>query len=1241
MSRKNNKVTPFRFPFDIDTRYFLALAFLFFVISIQPVNEFIFSKLTIPKLKAKIEADVVQRLSVFNQLVTDTATIDHAFSQTLNSEQFEVLNRLTFSVHFFVNGELVCWNKIKTRIPVDTFKENEPTPYRDSSGYFVVIQKNFQYDGKRHSIVALLRIKNDYGIENTYFTRNYVAGDPENDFNLKLSEKEMPGSLPLIVNDKTQFFIYRDPGQLQINDKNGWRLFLSAAPFILFGVSIHTYYKVAINKKNILQIFSLLLLTVLLIRGATYWWGFPTDFREFSAFSAEYLWCDSLNKSLGDLFINMCLLFWILLYFIINVQGKLYDLEKNKFRSVFGIIILGISITACMYLSRLVYRITRDSVIPFDTTHFDQLNLLSFLGVLTFMVIFVNIVYVAIIARNYMLACFSNRYVKYILMIVIWLFVEILGVRMDNDVSNVPVLICIVALFIMQDLNYLKTKFDFNSYKLMIWLLFISAIGSLFLTLLLSKREVAERERFARKLLGRNETSLHDRLATKLLFMEQDTIIQKALSKGVLYRKGVVHYIQNAYFSEEENDFRIRINFPVDRVKNPHQVLSSRVGYGSLSLQAIGENMIYKMYPGITVSGIEDVVIEIELSRQSTDLVNEYADLLLSKNETDMATNDQYSYAFYSDSSLIERRGIQVFPYLLATDKPFKDTAHRLYRINPENSELWVRNQNGQNRVVVVKSANSLYLFTTLFAYIFFIYFVTVSLYILGNIIARSNLIYKRFLNLLSINLRLRIHFSILVVELCSFIIIGYFTSIFLIKKVDERMKNDLSKYSYSIQQEAKNSNWDAEMALQPSVPAVANVGLNIEMMKIIADRFSVNLNLYSVDGGNLLFSTMPELFRREVLSDRIDPAIFYQLKQGSFNNTIQQEKIGLLNFLSSYFLIRDASGAQIGIVQLPFFLSDSEIRSETTTIVTTLINIYIFVFLISAVIAFLLTKSVTRPFTYIVKQFTKINLSKTNEPLKWFDSDEIGLLIKEYNRMLRKLENSTVQLAKNEREIAWREMAKQVAHEIKNPLTPMKLSLQMLERAIKNNATNVNDIAIRVTKTLVEQIDNLSFIATNFSNFAKLPVSEREVFALNELLYSVTGMYHDDINHEFLFMIPDYEILLYADKSQIMRVFTNIIQNAIQSIPEDRKGNIALTISKVKNNHVRVSISDNGEGISDERSAKLFQPYFTTKTSGTGLGLAMCKDIIEESDGKITFESVIDEGTTFHVDLPIHMEAI
>ncbi len=403
-----------------------------------------------------------------------------------------------------------------------------------------------------------------------------------------------------------------------------------------------------------------------------------------------------------------------------------------------------------------------------------------------------------------------------------------------------------------------------------------------------------------------------------------------------------------------------------------------------------------------------------------------------------------------------------------------------------------------------------------------------------------------------------------------------------------------------------------------------------------LSKRFDVNLSLFDIENGSLLYSSQPDLFQSGVLSNLMPHNTFYELKNNNKEHVINPENIGNFNYIVSYSFLKDSIGKYTAILQLPYIFSNFEITSETNSVIVTIVNMYVFVFLISSLLALFISNSVSRPFKFIVKQFTQINLSKTNEPLKWNNSDEIGMLVKEYNRMLRKLENSTVLLAKNEREMAWREMAKQVAHEIKNPLTPMKLSLQMLERAIKNNNPNVAEMTSRVTKTIIEQIDNLTIIATNFSSFAKLPEIKKEIIVLNEVLYSVTGMYNDGAQFEYLFLIPDYPIHIYADKGQLIRVFTNIIQNAIQAIPEGNKGYISLLVSKINNNFVRISISDNGEGISKEKGKKLFQPYFTTKSSGTGLGLAMCRDIVEQFEGKIEYESVINEGTTFHIDLPV-----
>jgi two-component system nitrogen regulation sensor histidine kinase NtrY len=235
-------------------------------------------------------------------------------------------------------------------------------------------------------------------------------------------------------------------------------------------------------------------------------------------------------------------------------------------------------------------------------------------------------------------------------------------------------------------------------------------------------------------------------------------------------------------------------------------------------------------------------------------------------------------------------------------------------------------------------------------------------------------------------------------------------------------------------------------------------------------------------------------------------------------------------------------------------------------------------------------------------------------------------MLVKEYNKMVQKLDVSAEMLAKSEREGAWREMARQVAHEIKNPLTPMKLSIQYLQRAIAQDSPDVKMLSQRVATTLVEQIEHLSNIASDFSAFAHITKVNSEVFSLHELMRSLTSMYlTNDESYNLFFERPDHPFWIDADKTQINRLFTNLIQNAIQAIPEDREE---------EENLVRVEITDNGVGIDEEAQKKIFVPNFTTKSSGTGLGLAMCRNIVELAKGEIGFYSIPGQETTFYVRL-------
>jgi len=236
---------------------------------------------------------------------------------------------------------------------------------------------------------------------------------------------------------------------------------------------------------------------------------------------------------------------------------------------------------------------------------------------------------------------------------------------------------------------------------------------------------------------------------------------------------------------------------------------------------------------------------------------------------------------------------------------------------------------------------------------------------------------------------------------------------------------------------------------------------------------------------------------------------------------------------------------------------------------------------------------------------------------------------------MVIELERSVELLAKSERETAWREMAKQVAHEIKNPLTPMRLSVQQLQRAWDDKNEDFGQYLKRVSKTIIEQIDTLSSIASEFSNFAKMPVAKLENVDVGEILTKTVELFHGTENIEIELQKSDRELHILADAEQLNRVFINIIKNGIQSIPDERSGEISVVLYS-KEDKAIIEISDNGKGIPEDVRQKMFKPNFTTKTSGMGLGLAIVQNILEQIEGEITYKTRVGHGTTFIISLPL-----
>jgi nitrogen fixation/metabolism regulation signal transduction histidine kinase len=400
------------------------------------------------------------------------------------------------------------------------------------------------------------------------------------------------------------------------------------------------------------------------------------------------------------------------------------------------------------------------------------------------------------------------------------------------------------------------------------------------------------------------------------------------------------------------------------------------------------------------------------------------------------------------------------------------------------------------------------------------------------------------------------------------------------------------------------------------------------------AKVFVTDINLYDPNG-ILLGSSRAKVFNIGLLSEQMNSDAFHAMKYRNKSEFIHDEKIGNLSYASAYQPLFNENKKQLGYVNLQHFAQQNDFENQIQLFLIAIINVFILLLALSIILSIIISRWVTAPLRLIQVSFSNLKLGSANQPIVYDREDEIGALVKNYNQKLIELENAAVQLAQNERESAWREMAKQVAHEIKNPLTPMKLSIQQLLRVYDPNNPSSAEMLNRVANSMIEQIDALTKIANEFSNFAKMPKQHIEKINLIALIDSVLEVFKQDSRMHIEFVHKNEYALVLADKDQLIRVLNNLLTNAVQSIPEDRKGELHILLSDDKQSNYSIAISDNGCGISENKIKNIFVPYFTTKTNGTGLGLAMVKQIVESINGSISFVSKENSGTTFTIELP------
>jgi len=1211
-------------------------------------------------VKRSLEKSLHQRELSFNAVAEDTLLMNHLFQRTYNEEELKELHKKDYYVFAYDSSAagrwLVFWS-------TNLVQPEDNRPLREGSGFAKL--KNGYYEvicrplpspaGHRRYLVGLIPVMLEYSISNDYLVDHFydkpVLG---REYAIHLRP---PGIPVLNHRDIILFYLHYDPA-LNARPPNLLSVILRVLGCICVLIFINLFATLLTRHKSPLVGFFFLLFMVLSLRVLSYVYPFPFNLRALNIFTPYIYARNDIFPSLGDLLLNVLLTFWLLLFFREHVKTINAPAPARKWQLWLVIALSSLVIYIVgQFLSELIQSLVIDSRISFDVTNPFSLNEYSVIGFIILGFIAFSFLFFSQIINSLLneLTQFHHR-TKYIFLAavgMVWLLFRLHNPELPYFIAMVVWLLLYVVLL---DRFTYRFKDTLGAVPFVFWLVLLTITTSAVLVYYNNKKELTLRERLAADLSKQRDPYLEMLLNDVNRNMESDPQIlyffHDQRSGSQLPRELLENGLQQKYFKGYLSRFNVAFYFLDDQGMPVFP--SDTIDFHSLNLQLLkrsarigGESDLYYKersfndysYIGHKVFYEDSLLLGAlvyELTPAAVNPQKLYPELLVDGeiNDPEKESSTAYSYAIYNRGILVSNNNDFAFPIkLYPADIPTEDVTVR--KMNGHSMLIYKASRD--KIVMVVKDSRNFIEFITLFAWMFCLFLLIIVIYRLLDLLIKARMRIGPLRSLVDVSIRKKVHGTVIFVVVFAFIILGVTTILFFIDRSEtenrERLSKTMSEVAGDVEKEFYSQrNFDA---LEDLYDPVFQAGLQASMSDIAEDR-ALDINIYDRDG-NLQVSTQPLITEKGLLSRKMDPEAYFHMFRLNRIQYIQKEKIGSMQYFSGYAPLRDTTGEVSAYLNIPYFATQTELNQQISNFLVALINFNAFIFLIAGMLALIITNSITQSFSLVAERLRHVSLGQRNDEIEWDKDDEIGALVKEYNKMVRKLEVSAARLAKSEREGAWREMARQVAHEIKNPLTPMKLSIQYLQRAIDNDSPNVKQLTNNVAHTLVEQIEHLANIASDFSAFSRIGEAVNEEMPLNEVLYSLHALYQGQPGCEIIYNAPSQQFRIYADKTQMNRLFTNLLQNAIQAIPENRSGHIVMRMEAAEDPQwVIVSVQDNGEGISPEIQSRIFVPNFTTKNSGTGLGLAMCKNIVEQARGEIWFETRLNAGTTFYVKLPV-----
>lgn len=1136
------------------------------------------------------------------------------------------------SLYYYIADSLATWttNNVSP-LPNVAAIDSGASFLKLKNGWFQVLKNT---DAAGNTIIGLTEVKYEYPFENRFLNNSFtVSGNIPS--NVQLSETDIKGSVAVYsLNGDVLFFVYA------LETDNAYNAdWLQLLVQLLIGLLLAYYINllaISLNAKlGFAYGFALLVCVTLLLRLLSLYLDIPFEWNRLEVFNPKYYASSLIAKSLGDLMINCALILW-LAFFAVYYQPPFKQGKQVPVYIVFiGVLIIYSGTAAIAWLFKTL---VLDSVISFQVYNILSLGFYSFYGLVCISIVIVAHFLLSKAIVQYLLVSKTNFNLVALSALVCAIGFGLFAIDSPYD-EAILVTVAWSLGYTLLLYKWLIVRWQWRLRDIILTVGLYSLLCTILIENLYERRERNQRDFFASKLITERDFVAEYLFGDAAARITADPFVKNYFSNPFISNKDLLSRLSSLYLSGYFNKYDIGL-YAYDTsdvgIKNTD---STSLTYFNALLEGKQNTLAYitdsienYLYVGVIPYYMDSSLLgtlAIKLSPKIYYGQNVYPELLLGEHINVSETNYKFQYAIYYNDKLVGQYGDYPFTYYWDKNYAFDDGEDVKYIELPDWEHLIQRFPNGK-KVIVTIAREPLFEPVATFSYLFtFLMAAVIVALLLAGLLVDKNIL-SPLLSSVALSFRTRINYSMLLMIVVSFIIIGFVTIGFFRRQYDDfntdrmlrKAKVIHATLEYFMQQKAVEG-----------YSGINDNSLEFEIARL-ADINGIDVNVF--DGqGDLLASSQSAIYDKGLISRKMNPEAYFDLLNNKGSQLTVNEQIGGLTYIATYAPIRNTTGDAVAYLGVPYFAQSENINEEVSGFLVALMNVYVFLLICAAMLAYFISNSITRPLTIISEKLRILNLNKKNEPIQWNSKDEIGVLIGEYNKMITELERSAKILAKSEREGAWREMAKQIAHEIKNPLTPMKLSIQYLQRSIDSNDPNVPQLAKKVTKTLEEQIENLSAIATAFSSFAKMPRPENEVVDLKELLRSITELFNREQSNVKVNFDSDIELPeVFADKNQLISVFNNLVKNAIQSIPDDKEGYVGVHIVP-DGELIVVVVEDNGSGIPAELYDKVFVPNFTTKSSGTGLGLAISKQIVDSAGGKIWFESKEDEGTTFYVRLP------